>query len=249
MSNRTKGMGGHQSAKAFKDEWLTPPEIVNALGKFDLDPCSPINRPWPTAEKHLTILDDGLTKDWPHNKRVFLNAPYGQALWLWMQKLAEHGTGTSLLFARTETKGFCRWVWDEATAVLFIQGRLHFHHVTGERAPRNSGAPSVLAAYGQDDADILHDSGINGKFIPLRVPMLIAANWEPESETWTSLVVRLAKKQGGSVKVSALYDLVRSHSKTKNNANWQAKVRQTLQRGPFTRTARGLWEIESATPL
>lgn len=23
------------------DEWLTPPEIVEALGPFDLDPCSP----------------------------------------------------------------------------------------------------------------------------------------------------------------------------------------------------------------
>lgn len=32
-----------------KDEWLTPPEIVQSLGSFDLDPCSPIARPWPFA--------------------------------------------------------------------------------------------------------------------------------------------------------------------------------------------------------
>ena len=31
-----------------KDEWLTPPEIIKSLGEFDLDPCSPINRPWAT---------------------------------------------------------------------------------------------------------------------------------------------------------------------------------------------------------
>jgi len=28
-----------------KDEWLTPPYIIKALGEFDLDPCAPINRP------------------------------------------------------------------------------------------------------------------------------------------------------------------------------------------------------------
>ena len=37
-----------------KDEWLTPPEITTDLGPFDLDPCSPIKRPWPTAENHYT---------------------------------------------------------------------------------------------------------------------------------------------------------------------------------------------------
>jgi hypothetical protein len=38
-----------------KDEWLTPPEIIKSLGEFDLDPCSPINRPWDTAKNHYTI--------------------------------------------------------------------------------------------------------------------------------------------------------------------------------------------------
>lgn len=49
---------------AGKDEWLTPPYITEQLGPFDLDPCSPIDRPWPTAKKHYTILDDGLNKTW-----------------------------------------------------------------------------------------------------------------------------------------------------------------------------------------
>lgn len=26
------------------DEWYTPKEIIDALGKFDLDPCAPLNR-------------------------------------------------------------------------------------------------------------------------------------------------------------------------------------------------------------
>lgn len=31
------------------DEWYTPKEIIDALGKFDLDPCAPVNPLWQTA--------------------------------------------------------------------------------------------------------------------------------------------------------------------------------------------------------
>ena len=53
------GMGGHQSARMKNDEWLTPPAIIEKLGTFDLDPCSPIKRPWSTASNHFTVEDDG----------------------------------------------------------------------------------------------------------------------------------------------------------------------------------------------
>jgi hypothetical protein len=39
------GMSAHQSPVMGTDEWLTPPEIMARLGEFDLDPCSPVNRP------------------------------------------------------------------------------------------------------------------------------------------------------------------------------------------------------------
>ena len=45
------------------DEWYTPKEIIDALGKFDLDPCAPIIRPWETAKNHFTIEDNGLNKE------------------------------------------------------------------------------------------------------------------------------------------------------------------------------------------
>ena len=35
-----------------KEEWLTPPDLVQLLGPFDLDPCAPVRRPWDTAAKH-----------------------------------------------------------------------------------------------------------------------------------------------------------------------------------------------------
>lgn len=67
-----------------KDEWLTPPSIIKALGEFDLDPCSPINRPWDTAKEHYTILDNGLLKPW--KGRCFVNPPYGKETKKWLQR-------------------------------------------------------------------------------------------------------------------------------------------------------------------
>ncbi len=166
MSNRTKGMGGHQSARMMKDEWLTPPELLKQLGKFDLDPCSPIKRPWDTAKIHYTILDDGLSREW--FGRVWLNPPYGRKVAKWLNKLAAHGNGVALIFARTETEMFFEHVWEKADALLFLRGRLYFHHVNGERADANSGAPSVLIAYGQNNVTVLESVCNLGQFIKLK---------------------------------------------------------------------------------
>jgi hypothetical protein len=159
------GIGSHQSAKMLKDEWLTPPEILAALGPFDLDPCAPINRPWKMAKKHYTIEDSGLMQPW--HGRVWLNPPYGSQTGVWLQRLADHGNGIALIFARTETDMFFQYVWPKADAILFIQGRLYFHHVDGERAKANSGAPSVLIAYGSNNVQSLKDSNIKGALICL----------------------------------------------------------------------------------
>ena len=156
-------MGGHQSAAMQSDTWLTPPAIVSALGKFDLDPCCPPVMPWATASRMLTERDDGLAAEW--SGRVWLNPPYSREAVKWLRKLAAHGCGTALVFARTETSWFFETVWRAATAVLFLEGRIHFHHADGTRAPANAGAPSCLVAYGMDDAARLLDSGIAGHFV------------------------------------------------------------------------------------
>lgn len=159
-----RGMGGHQGVM-IKDEWLTPPEIIKALGPFDLDPCSPIKRPWPTATQHYTIIDDGLSLEW--RGRVWMNPPYGPHTGTWLEKLAHHGQGTALIFARTETEAWHKWVWPVATSILFLTGRINFHHVTGAKAKKNAGAPSALISYGLPDADKLETSKIPGQWIPL----------------------------------------------------------------------------------
>lgn len=149
-----------------KDEWLTPPELIKQLGEFDLDPCSPIKRPWDTAKKHYTVLDDGLSQNWQGS--VWCNPPYGREAAKWLEKCAEHENCIALTFARTETRMFFNFVWNKATAVLFIKGRLKFYHVTGERGD-SAGAPSVLIAYSKDMAVRLKNSSIAGKFLCINI--------------------------------------------------------------------------------
>lgn len=160
-SHRT-AMGSHQSASSGQDEWLTPPEIIQAVGPFDLDPCAPINRPWPTASQHYTAADNGMGKPW--FGMVYLNPPYSTAE-RWLARLANHGNGVALLFARTETATFHQHVWPHAAALLFLRGRLHFHFADGRRSAQNAGAPSVLVAYGDLAARRLAKCGLSGQLV------------------------------------------------------------------------------------
>jgi hypothetical protein len=159
------GMGAKRSYSEGKDEWLTPPRIIEALGPFDLDPCAPIVRPWPTAAEHYTIVDNGLRLTW--RGRVWLNPPYGKETGKWLGRLAEHRDGIALIFARTETEDWFTHVWAKASAVFFLRGRLRFHHVNGAPGRYTGGAPSALIAYGDYNAGRLRVSGLKGKFVEL----------------------------------------------------------------------------------
>jgi hypothetical protein len=141
--------------------WLTPPEILSALGPFDLDPCAaPSPRPWPTAARHIELPEDGLAAAW--HGRVWCNPPFGRHTEAWLKRMAAHGNGIALVFARTETAMFQRHVWPHAAAVLFLAKRPHFHRPDGSRAAGNSGGPICLIAYGQNNADALRASGLQG---------------------------------------------------------------------------------------
>lgn len=159
-------LSGHQSASMKNDEWLTPPEIMAPLGKFDLDPCSPIVRPWDTAAHHYNIRDDGLLRSW--SGRVWCNPPFGREAVKWLRRMADHGNGIALIPARTETAMFYETVWGVADAILFVKGRPHFHRVDGSRAPFNSGAPICLVAYGNNNAIVLLQSGL-GAVVPASI--------------------------------------------------------------------------------
>lgn len=149
---------------ANNEEWLTPPYILQALGEFDLDPCSPCPtvRPWPTAKFHYDKGMNGLEQPW--FGRVWCNPPYGKDTFVWLEKLAAHGNGIALVFARTETRGFHRQIWEKADAIFFFEGRLKFFHVNGSPGG-HANAPSCLAAFGQNNIESIKKSRLKGKLI------------------------------------------------------------------------------------
>ena len=158
------GVGRHHSARMLEETWLTPPWILDALGPFDLDPCAaPDPRPWPTAAPHIARPADGLAAPW--HGRVWLNPPYSSKAAHWLAKLADHGTGTALIFARTETSWFRELVWGRADLLLFVHGRLTFHRADGTPGSGNGGAPSVLVGYGATDAGRLAECGVPGSLV------------------------------------------------------------------------------------
>ncbi|WP_289172352.1 DNA N-6-adenine-methyltransferase [uncultured Parasutterella sp.] len=129
------------------EEWFTPPELIKALGEFDLDPCSPVNRPWDTAKKHYTKEVDGLKQKW--EGRVWLNPPYGKETFKWIERLAHHGDGIALIFARTDTKGFHEQIFAKADGIFFFKGRISFYNAEGRKGPAN--APSCLVIFGMQN--------------------------------------------------------------------------------------------------
>lgn len=169
------GIGSHTLPnRGATDSWITPRHVIDALGAFDLDPCACDPQPWPCASRYFTEAVDGLSQPW--HGRVWLNPPYGRQTGVWLQRLADHGTGTALIFARTETAMFVEQVWQRATAVLFLHGRLTFCHPDGTPGKANSGGPSVLVAYGEADAEWLRLAELKGTYLRVDGQRLMETN-------------------------------------------------------------------------
>jgi hypothetical protein len=230
-------IGKHQSAAPGTQTWLTPPHVLQALGVFDLDPCAAVG--WPTARTHYVWPQDGLSLPW--FGRVYLNPPYlASEIGRWLYRLADHGRGVALIFARTETEAFFSSVWNRAHGLLFLQGRLHFHLPDGTRASGNAGAPSVLVGYGAEELDCLSACQLPGQFVPLRFPR----SWlfVPE-ESWTELVDKLLKERRRPVTLSEIYATLRRHPKAQRNRHWRAKVRQSLARAGAKRVSPSTYAV------
>lgn len=164
------------------DTWLTPPELIwgspkegyTGLGPFDLDPATPEKgMPWPTAARMLKPSYDGLATDWPADALVFMNPPFGRGQEAWMEKMANHpGGGIALVFARTETRWFQRFVLNHpnVSAVVFQEGRLKFHRANGDVGDAPPAGPAWIA-YGEEGARRLkravREGQIRGCFLEL----------------------------------------------------------------------------------
>lgn len=115
----------------------------------------PYGQEWQSNRRaaRFDLLDgDGAAAVW--SGRVWLNPPYSE-IDRWMARMAAHGRGTALVFARTETRWWFESVWPRASAVLFLRGRLSF--IAGAEVERRG-------AFGAQDRGLVateHGKGQN----------------------------------------------------------------------------------------
>lgn len=233
----SKGYAIYQSTVSRSDEWLTPLSIIEALGRFDLDPCAPVNRPWDTATHHYTIEDNGFLQDWAG--RVWLNPPYGKQMYAWVNKLALHGNGIALIFNRSCVPRFHRNILDYVDATMLIEGRIQFYNTEGKIPTIASGkkttstAPSILCAFGDNNVYALHEAKRKGlikgtiMYPYKKLPIIVVGI----SATWKNVVSHALFFAGGKSDLTRIYELVEilAPDKVEKNKFFREKIRQTLQ--------------------
>lgn len=151
-------------SKNQTDRWLTPPEIITALGSFDLDPACESVMPWRTSKIMVSnempddrvgipadIVSDGLTLAWAG--RVWLNCPWSDPL-LWALKMAVHRNGVWLSSGKSPDTQWAQIILGAADAVLFPVGRPLFHYPDGTKSS-GKWTPVMFAAWGKENVSAL----------------------------------------------------------------------------------------------
>lgn len=148
------------------DEYYTPLPLIQSLGEFDFDPCSPANPRWRTATTMLTKEDDGLSHEW--QGRVWLNPPYSAPLISqFMQRMAKHRNGIALVVPKFGSRMFREWVFPYCNGIFILDKRIKFYDKdwVQQRSPI---CQSVLIAYGVDNVQAILDSGNEGTMLYLK---------------------------------------------------------------------------------
>lgn len=150
-------------SKKATNDWLTPPELVSALGPFDLDPCVCGSMPWRTAavtcakdpagqgNPHVDLIGDGLEMPW--SGRVWCNPPWDDPM-PWVSRMTRHWNGMMLTSAKSTDTKWAQAILSAAHAVLFFKGRLLYHYPDGRKST-GGWTPSMLAAFGRENAPFL----------------------------------------------------------------------------------------------
>jgi phage N-6-adenine-methyltransferase len=145
------------------DEWSSPRELVepidDAVGGFDLDPCSGAERS-PFASDTYSKDDDGLSKSWQGT--VWVNPPYSE-MDAWTEKAIREAERDGVDTVVYLCKGDSSTQWwhtaaEAAQTILAVEGRLSF-------GDGDNSAPfaSHLFVFGQVPArlrDALHAHGV-----------------------------------------------------------------------------------------
>lgn len=130
MPNKFVSAGGGAFSNG-RNDWETPKDKFKELDKefcFDLDAAAS-NENY-KVKKYYTIKDNSLEQDWEGN--VFCNPPYGQELRKWVEKAyieklrKPDRTIVLLIPARTDTSYWHDFIFNKASEIRFLRGRLKF---------------------------------------------------------------------------------------------------------------------------
>ena len=133
-----------------KNNWETPRKFFNELDQkynFNLDVASDGKNA--KTKKYYTEEEDGLKQKW--EGRVFCNPPYGREIKHWIEKAYNESKKdyneliVLLIPARTDTKYWHDYIFNKASEIIFIKGRLKFeiNGISTNPAP----FPSALVIY------------------------------------------------------------------------------------------------------
>ena len=96
--------------------------------------------------------------------------------------------------------------------------------------------------YSTDHEDILVIKKPEGYLIVFKAPVRKELDIrDSELATWKDVVSAALYKIGAQATLAQLYNEIAGYKKCQSNANWQAKVRQTLQMGDFRHISDGVW--------
>ena len=147
-------------AKGGTDEWFTPPEIIQALGVFDLDPaCGPLCKT-KTAARKIGPKRDGLRAKW--RGRVWLNPPFSNAA-PFIRRMMDHGDGIALIFTRMDANWF-QEAMQAAGWVFVFRGRIQFLRpgiTNRHRCPLGC----ALLPFGDRNVEAIRNAGFRGSLL------------------------------------------------------------------------------------
>jgi len=138
------------------DRLQTPKYIIDALGPFDLDPCSGEHTNIGTVNWWDGSGEDGLTSDWFGT--VWCNPPFSQKE-QWASKMIGHGDGILILPERGSAPWFGPLA--EAAGGYFVMGK-KINFIGG---PSSNNLGSVLFPFGWKAFEKIRTSKLPGHFV------------------------------------------------------------------------------------
>jgi hypothetical protein len=168
-------------ATTGSEEWYTPSTIFEALGcRFDLDVASPGADivPWIPADRHYTLTDNGLKRDWG-DAFVWCNPPFTD-LSQWTEKFRRHGNGIAMIGDRTSV-GFWQDLCGNADLILLVNKKVNF--ISPNSGPGNNTLGSTLVAYGERAVQALMNAAAAGLGTLFKPYQPVLTSGEAERET------------------------------------------------------------------